>query len=136
MLRIDVNQAERIAQLRFVQQLEAGLARCVPEFASLPSAERAQCLADSLEAASACGLRSEQGFAAYALAAAHIGPGFERDSPALTAVLAGGLSEARRIHALNAWTLAFAGSPADLAMADAAMNLALQRTAALESGGR
>lgn len=135
MLRIEPEQAARIAQLRFVQQLEASLARCVPEFATLPPPERLQCLTESLDAASASGLRSEQGLAAYALAAAYIGPGFEKGSPALSDLLASRLPEARRVHALNAWAQAAAGAPADLALADTALKQALERSAALGPGG-
>lgn len=131
MLRIDTEQAARIAQQRFVQQLEAALVRSVPEFAQLPPAERLQCLAESLEAAGSSGLRSEQGLAAYVLAAAYIGPGFEARSLVLRQVLSGPLPEARRVHALNAWVRAAAATPQDNAAADAALHKALQHTAAL-----
>jgi len=133
MLTFQREQVVRVAQQRFVQQLEASLARSVPEFAALSPNDRLQCLAESLEAAGACGLRSEQALAAYALAAAYIGPGFEAASAALRAVLAGTLPEARRVHALNAWVAAAAGAPGDMTMADAALANALQRTAALGS---
>lgn len=131
MLRIDTEQAARIAQQRFVQKLEDALVRSVPEFAQLPPAERLQCLAESLDAAGAAGLRSEQGLAAYVLASAYIGPGFEARSAALRKVLASALPEARRVNAMNAWARAAAGTLQDAAAADAALHTALQRTAAL-----
>jgi hypothetical protein len=134
MLRLDTGQATRIAQQQFVHKLLASLARNVPEFAALPPEDRLQCLAESLDAAGACGLRGEQGLAAYALAAAFIGPGFEAASAVLRAVLAGPLPEARRVHALNAWVLAAAGAPGNVTAADAALNTALQHTAALGAG--
>ncbi len=135
MLRFDPDQAARIVQLRFVQQLEAGMARCVPAFGALAPDLRLACLAESLDAASASGLRSEQGLAAYALAAAYLGPGFEQGSPALAALLAGSLPEARRIHALNAWAQAAVGAPENPAQADAALRLALLRSAPLAQAG-
>ena len=133
MLRLSPEQALRMAQQGFVQKLEASLARNVPEFAALAAHDRLRCLAESLEAAAACGLRSEQTLAAYALAAAFIGPGFEAHSAALRAMLAGPLPEARRVHALNAWVAAAAGAPGQVALADASMTTALQRTAAIGS---
>jgi hypothetical protein len=136
MLRFTPDQAQRLAQRQFFNQLQAGLVRTVPEVAALSPDDQTACLVEALDAASAAGLRSPQALAAYALAAAYLGPGFEQRSPVLPALLKDvRVAEPRRVHALNAWARAAADStPGDSVAADAALQAALQQTIGFGKG--
>ncbi|MBA4178144.1 MAG: hypothetical protein C0505_16545, partial [Leptothrix sp. (in: Bacteria)] len=101
---------------------------------ALPAGERLSLVVASLDAAEAQHLRTEQGLAAYALAACFLGLGFEAGSAPLRSLLASPMPEVRRVHALNEWVRATLGDPSNPGRADEALQQSLQRTAAWGDG--
>jgi hypothetical protein len=122
----------------FTRKLAGAMERAVPAFAQLSTESRAEFLDACQGAATARGLLTEQGIAAYALAAWFLEPGFEEKSQYLVALLDSDFPEARKVHAMNEWVHVLLGEPGNLAAADEALKSAFYRTGAwgAPAGGR
>lgn len=130
MLRVRPEQIEVIGKVKFLERLKGACIRSLPEFSTCDKRDQETFLVDSLLAAEACGLRTEQGIASYALAAWWLGIGFESESRLLQALLSSRYPELRKAHSMNQWVRERIGQPDDPAAADLALRQAFSQTVA------
>lgn len=129
-MQVSEKQIRQVAQAMLTQKLGGAMRRALPEFDELSPQSRAGFLDACQRAAAARGLLTEQGIAAYALAAWFLEPGFEAKSPYLMALLDSGFPEVRKVHAMNEWLHVLLGEPGNPAAADEALKAAFYRTGA------
>jgi len=120
-MQISEIQMQHLARAMFTRKLAGAMGRAVPEFAQLSTESRAEFLDVCQSAAADQGLLTEQGIAAYALAAWFLEPGFEAKSQYLMALLDSDFPEARKVHAMNEWVHILLGEPGNRAAADEAL---------------
>ena len=116
------------------QRIDRALRRAVPEYPAASQELRDDFLTLALDDAEAAGFVTEQGVAGYVLGAWFLEPGFQARSPLLTALLASGLPEFRRLHAMDAWVRATIAAPGDPRAADDALRKAFDMTHAWGTG--
>ncbi|UFS71705.1 hypothetical protein LPW11_05805 [Geomonas sp. RF6] len=130
MLKVHSQQQEQLARAMFIQKMQAAFSRDIPGFADLAEQDRKEFLDESMSAAEAIGLITEQGMASYALAVWWLGPDFETVSEELQALLGSSYPETRKVHAMNEWVHEMIGNPDDIAAADRKLKEAFGRTEA------
>jgi len=133
-MRISNAQFEQIVANHWRGRVDRALHKAVPEYGLASQELRDDFLTLALDDAGAAGFVTEQGVAGYVLGAWYLEPGFEARSALLTALLASGLLEFRRLHAMNGWLDAAIRQPADLAAADAALRKGFEMTHAWGKG--
>jgi hypothetical protein len=133
-MRISNAQFEQIVANHWRQRVDRALRKAVPEYGGASQQLRDDFLTLALDDAEAAGFVTEQGVAGYVLGAWYLEPGFQARSPLLTALLASGLPEFRRLHAMNAWLDGAIGAPGDPAAADDRLRKAFDMTHAWGKG--
>jgi hypothetical protein len=133
-MRISNAQFEQIVADHWRQRVDRALHKAVPEYRTVSQELRDDFLALALDDARDAGFVTEQGVAGYVLGAWYLEPGFEARSPLLTALLASGLPEFRRLHAMNGWLDATIREPGNPAAADAGLRKAFEMTHAWGRG--
>ena len=133
-MRISNAQFEQIVADHWRQRVDRALHKAVPEYRAVSRQLRDDFLTLALDDATEAGFVTEQGVAGYVLGAWYLEPGFEARSTLLTALLASGLPEFRRLHAMNGWLDAAIREPANPAAADAGLRKAFDMTHAWGRG--
>jgi hypothetical protein len=133
-MRITNAQFEQMLANHWRERVDRALHKAVPEYRTVSQELRDDFLSLAIDDAGSAGFVTEQGVAGYVLGAWYLEPGFEARSRLLAALLASGLPEFRRLHAMNAWIHATLGDPADTASADRALRQAFDMTHAWGTG--
>ena len=133
-MQISNVQFDRMVADQWRERVDRSLRKAVPGYADIDKPARDEFLVQALADATQAGFVTEQGAAGYVLGALYLDSGFQARSPLLTALLASGLPEFRRLHAMNAWIEATIGDPRDPAGADDAMRKAFDMTHAWGRG--
>ena len=133
-MRISNSQFDAMVADHWRQRVDRSLRKAVSEYGQVSQALRDDFLTLALDGAETANFITEQGVAGYVLGAWYLEPGFEARSRLLTALLASGLPEFRRLHAMNGWLAVAIREPGRPAAADDGLRKAFEMTHAWGTG--